>query len=242
LLLSSRNGRSPDYRTTLTGGCLIAAGRWVEQRQLPIFRPAAERLTSQLRQSLQKSHTLPNESWEVTTWQRCGRLLPHVLAVAEHAQRLGVAGEQAGWLLGRASSYLRGRGLYRQARPVAEQALAVTEAALGLEDVEVAWRCDELGRVLRALGDLAGARVQYERALAIGEAALGPDHPDVAVWRSNLGNVLRELGDLAGARVQVERALAISEAALGPDHPNVAIYRGNLVVVAAELGEPAEGL
>jgi len=57
LLLSSRNGRSPGYRTTLTGGCLIAAGRWVEQRQLPIFRPAAERLTSQLRQSLQKSHT-----------------------------------------------------------------------------------------------------------------------------------------------------------------------------------------
>jgi tetratricopeptide (TPR) repeat protein len=185
--------------------------------------------------------SFPNESWEVATWQDCERLLPHLLAVAEHGQRLGVAGEQAGWLLGRASTYLRGRGLYRQALPIAEQALAVTEAALGPQDVEVAWRCDELGRVLRQLGELGGARAQDERALVIGEAALGPDHPEVATGRNNLGSVLRALGDLDGAKAQYERALAVGEAALGPDHPNVAVYRANLAAVAAELGESAEG-
>jgi hypothetical protein len=93
--------------------------------------------------------SFPNESWEVATWERCGRLLPHALAVAGHAERLGVAGEQAGSLLDRASTYLRERGLYRQARPIAEQAVAVTEAALGPADPEVAWRRDSLGRVLR---------------------------------------------------------------------------------------------
>jgi tetratricopeptide (TPR) repeat protein len=179
----------------------------------------------------------PNESWEVPTWPTCERLLPHVLAVAGHAERLGVAGEQAGWLLDRASTYLRERGQYHQARPMAEQALAISEATLGSEDVEVGWRRNNLGGVLQTLGDLARARAQYERALEIGEGALGPDHPDVAIWRNNLGGGLQALGDLAGARAQYERALKISEAALGPDHPDVAIRRNNLGMVLQELGD-----
>jgi hypothetical protein len=98
---------------------------------------------------LQKS--FPIYSWEVATWSTCERLLPHVLAATGHAERLGVAGEQAGWLLDRASAYVRSRGLYRQARPVAARALALTEATLGPEDVKVAHRCNELGVVLRHL-------------------------------------------------------------------------------------------
>jgi Tetratricopeptide repeat len=137
--------------------------------------------------------SFPDQSWEVATWERCGRLLPHALAVAGHAERLGVAGEQAGWLLDRASSYLRERGLYRQARPIAEQGVAVTEAALGPADPEVAWRCDEFGLVLRELGELAEARIQSERAVAIGEATLGPDHPTVTTIRGNLNSVLQAL-------------------------------------------------
>ena len=164
----------------------------------------------------------PNESWEVSSWPECELLLPHLLAAAGHAERLGIAGEAASWLLDRASTYLRERGQYRQAKPLAERGITIAEAALGPDDPEVAWRRDALGRVLRALGDFSGAREQYERALAIGEAALGPDDPDVAMWRSNLGVVLRDLGDLPGAREQFERALAIGEAALGPDHPDVA--------------------
>jgi NB-ARC domain len=121
--------------------------------------------------------SFPNESWEVATWERCGRLLPHVLSAAGHAQRLGVAGEQAGWLLEQASTYLRVRGLYRRARPVAEQALAVTEAALGPQDVQVAWRCDELGQVLQALGDLVGAKAQLERRLRSPRRRLAPTTP-----------------------------------------------------------------
>jgi tetratricopeptide (TPR) repeat protein len=183
--------------------------------------------------------SFPDDSWEVATWSECERLLPQALAVAGHAEGLGVAGEAAGWLLDRASTYLRERGQYRQVRPIAERAVAVTEAALGPADPEVAWRCDELGNVLRDLGDLAGARIQYERALAIGEAALGPDHQDVAVWRSDLGRVLYSLGDLAGARAELERALEIGEVALGADHPAVAARRSNLGNVLRDLGDLA---
>jgi tetratricopeptide (TPR) repeat protein len=179
----------------------------------------------------------PNESWEVATWRDCERLLPQVLAVAGHAERLGMAGEQAGWLLDRASTYLRGRGQYQQARPIAERALAVTKAALGPAVPEVAWRYDAFGAVRYELGDFIGAREQFERAVTIGEATLGPEDPDVAVWRNDLGGVLQSLGDLAGAKEQLERALAISEAALGPDHPHMAIRRSNLGRLLRNLGD-----
>jgi tetratricopeptide (TPR) repeat protein len=135
----------------------------------------------------------PKHSWEVATWPTCQRLLPQALAVAGHAERLEVAREQAGWLLNRASAYLRERGQYRQARPIAERALVVTEMALGPADPEVAWRFDELGLVLHELGDLDSARVQLERALAIDEAARGSDHPAVAIRRGNLDSVLQAL-------------------------------------------------
>jgi tetratricopeptide (TPR) repeat protein len=181
--------------------------------------------------------SFPNESWEVATWPACEQLLPHVLAAAGHAERLGVAGEATGWLLDRVSTYLRERGQYQQARPFAEQAVAVTEAALGPANLEVAWRCDEFGRVLQALGDLAGARAQYERALEIGEAALDADHPTVAIWRGNLGTVLQGLGDLEGARMQLEWVLEIGEATLGPDDPEMAIRRSNLGGVLQDLGD-----
>jgi tetratricopeptide (TPR) repeat protein len=181
----------------------------------------------------------PNNCWEVATWPACERLLPHTLAVGGHSERLGVAGEQAGWLLDRASRYLFERGQYRQARPIAERALAVTEAALGRDDPEVAWRRTNLGRVLRGLGDLAGARAQYERAVTIDETALGPDHPNVGGSRNSLGLVLQDLGDPEGAKEQFERALVIGEATLGPDHPTVATVRGNFGSVLRELGDLA---
>jgi tetratricopeptide (TPR) repeat protein len=175
--------------------------------------------------------SFPDRSWEAPTWPTCQRLLPHVLAATEHAEHLGVAGEEAGALLDRVSDYLRGRGQPRQARPIAEGALVVTMAALGPDDPATGDRHDTLGRILRDLGDLQGARAELERALAIYEAALGSDYPDVAILRSTLGQVLRGLGDLVGAREQFEQALSLFEAALGPDHPEVGGIRNEIAHV-----------
>jgi tetratricopeptide (TPR) repeat protein len=105
---------------------------------------------------------------------------------------------------------------------------AVTERALGGEDLMGARLATALGYHLRAAGDLAGARPYYERALAIRERALGLDHPQTAGSVNNLGFRLQAAGDLAGSRPYLERALAISEAALGPDHPTTRVIRGNL--------------
>jgi len=77
------------------------------------------------------SAVFPADSDQVRTWSQCERLLPQALVVAGHAERLGVAGEDAAWLLDRAATYLQGRGQYRQARTQFERALQIGEAALG---------------------------------------------------------------------------------------------------------------
>jgi tetratricopeptide (TPR) repeat protein len=172
--------------------------------------------------------SFPDHSWEVAAWPACQRLLPHVVAAAEHTERLRVGGEHSGWLLDRASAYLRGRGQPRQARPIAERAVAVTLATLGPDSPAMGERHDALGRVLRDLGDLEGARAELELALAAYEAALGPDHPDMAVLRSTLAQVLRDLGDPARALAELELALAVFEATLGPDDPEVGGVRNEI--------------
>ena len=179
----------------------------------------------------------PDDSADTSNWPEYERLLPHLLVVADHGERLAVSGVEVGWLLNRASTYQRERGQYSQALPLARRALAVTSAALGPDDVEVAWRHDELGSVLWALGDLTAARDHHECAVQIGEAALGPGHRYVGTWRSNLGLALQDLGALAEARVQYEKALQIKEATIDADHREMGHSYNNLGSVLHALGD-----
>jgi tetratricopeptide (TPR) repeat protein len=181
----------------------------------------------------------PEDSWEVARWPTCQQLLPHLLAVAEHAERLAVAHEQTGALLQRASRYLRARGQPRQARPLAERALTLTQQVLGPEQPTVGDRHDELGRALRDAGDYQAARQHLEQALAIQTTAYGADDSRVGNRHNELGLVLWNLGDLADARAELERALEIGQATLGPDHPEMATWHNNLGNVLADLGDLA---
>jgi tetratricopeptide (TPR) repeat protein len=181
----------------------------------------------------------PEDSWELDRWPTCQRLLPHVLAATEHAERLGVVSEQVGRLLDRPVHYLEGRGQYQEAKALAERALAVTQRALGDHHAATGGRHDALGRVLESLGDYQGARRHFQQALSIGEVAEGKEAFAVGVRHSNVGNALWRLGDLAGARTHHERALEIGQTTLGPDHPTMAIWHDNLGLVLQELGDLA---
>ena len=92
----------------------------------------------------------------------------------------------ASWLLDRAATYLQVHARLAEARPLAERALAIDEAAYGPDHPDVATVLNNLAHILQDLGQLAEARPLAERALAIAEAAYGPDHPDVAIRLSNL--------------------------------------------------------
>jgi tetratricopeptide (TPR) repeat protein len=177
----------------------------------------------------------PANSWELATWPVCKRLLPHVLAATEHAQRLGVAVKEVGQVLTRASCYLRGRGQPGEARPLAERALILAQETLEPHDPQLGENYDELGLVLRDLGDYQAARQRLEQALAIHQAAHGPEYPDMATRHYNLGTVLVDLGDFEGARTHYEQVLAIDEAALGAHHPTVANDRRQLDRILQQL-------
>src|SRR5262249_1891708 len=115
-------------------------------------------------------------------WPRWAVLLPHVLAATSLAdQPASPAGtdvaEDTAWLLDRAATYRQVHARLADARRLAEQALAITEAALGPDHPDVATWLNNLAGIVQDLGLAEQARPLAERALAITETALGPDHP-----------------------------------------------------------------
>jgi hypothetical protein len=62
---------------------------------------------------------------------RAGRLLPHVLEAAGHAQRLGAVPDRAVRLLTIAANDLRDAGQLDTSRPALDRALAIAQARLG---------------------------------------------------------------------------------------------------------------
>jgi hypothetical protein len=89
--------------------------------------------------------------------------------------------------LGNLAGILADLGQAAVARPLAERALAIDEAAYGPHHPAVAVSLAGLATIMYDLGEPAVARPLAERAMAISEAAYGPDHPTVAALRANLG-------------------------------------------------------
>jgi hypothetical protein len=132
-------------------------------------------------------------------WPRWAVLLPHVLAATGHADSaLAALGDDIGptvsWLLDRAAAYLQVRARPAEARPLAEPALAITEAVYGPDHPDVGALVNNLASILQDLGEAGRARPLAERALAIDEAAYGPDHPAVGTDLGFLAAILENLG------------------------------------------------
>ena len=115
------------------------------------------------------------DSNDVRTWDQCARLLPHVQAVAGHAEELKVGLEAAGHLLNQSGICLQGRADYIAAKAAFERALVIAEAVYGLDHPAVASGINNLGYVLQDLGDLQGARSAFERSLTIDETIYSHD-------------------------------------------------------------------
>ncbi|MHB8068046.1 MAG: FxSxx-COOH system tetratricopeptide repeat protein [Desulfobaccales bacterium] len=176
---------------------------------------------------------------KLETWPWCGRLLPHALAAAGHAENFQVALPATGQLLNQAGFYLWIRAEFAEATKALKRSLTLVDACYGPDNPNVATRLNNLGAALQAQGDLAGAKAHYERALSIDEAAYGANHPNVARDVNNLGFVLQDLRDLEGAKSHFERALAIWEMVHGPNSPQVATAVNNLGAALQAQGDQA---
>lgn len=120
-------------------------------------------------------------------------------------------------------------GLYRDARPLLEDALRLRERQPA-PPLDLADSLEHLAVVDQAENrPEAGPRLQ--QALRLREAELGHQHPAVASALSNLGIFHARNGEFAKAEELFREALAIREATLGPDHPDVAVSLNNLGMV-----------
>ena len=105
-------------------------------------------------------------------WPRWAVLLPHVLAATSLPGPTGQdAAADTAWLLDRAATYLQVHAWPADARPLAERALAIDEAALGPDHPTVAIRLGNLAGILRDLGLPDDAQRSQERARSAGQAA-----------------------------------------------------------------------
>jgi tetratricopeptide (TPR) repeat protein len=104
---------------------------------------------------------------------------------------------------------------YDEAAARYRDAIAILEAAPGVDDLGIAATYNNLGLTLESQYRLAEAREALGRALELFERIHGPDHPVVGAVHNHIGGVLLTEERPAEGRAEIERALAIAERALG---------------------------
>ena len=179
----------------------------------------------------------PDGSNDVRTWPACARLLPHVLAVVDHAQVYGVEPVATALLLNEAGLYLWSRGQYQQARMLHEQALAIRGRELGDDDPDTLQSMSNLAETRRALGDFRGAHELHEKTLTARRRVLSGDNRDTLQSMNSLALTRRQLGNLRDARQLFEQTLAARQRILGDDHPETLWTMNNLAETRRALGQ-----
>ena len=130
-------------------------------------------------------------------------------------------------------------GLYDQALPLLESALATRRKLLGEQHLDVAASLTALGAVELHKGDFEAARASLEQALQLREQLAGPKSLQVADGLNDLGNLLWRQGAYDEAQRKMERALAIREK-LAPDSPDLATSLNSLGAIAYRKGDYAK--
>ncbi len=115
-----------------------------------------------------------------------------------------------------------------EAERLMRRLLAVDQASLEGNDLNVAADLNNLALLLKDNSRLAEAEPLMRRSLAISQKSLGHDHPNVTIGLSNLASLLMATSRFAEAEPLIRQALAIDEARLGLNHPIVSLRLNNL--------------
>jgi len=125
------------------------------------------------------------------------------------------------------------------ARAALESALALCDATLEPQDIDVAVVHNMLGIVGKFSGRFDDAVAHYTRAGEIfGACGVGDDV--LGVLHHNLGGLAHSRGDLQTAERETRRALELHTACAGPAHRDTAADRGQLGAILSELGRHEE--
>ncbi len=144
--------------------------------------------------------------------------------------RTGLAGQplvQAQMLTTIGAVY-REMGLFAQAQPLLEQAVAIRTAELPPDDSALQTSILELARLAQRQGRFAVAESLYRQTLKSRERVLGPDHPDLMVVLSGLGGMFVTRGRYVEAESLLTRAVALRTAGQQPEDADFAGLLRNL--------------
>lgn len=180
-----------------------------------------------------------SQGWE--QWSQCGRLLPHVLAVAATAQRQSI---ELASLLTKTADYLLQRAQYQHAEPLYRRALSLCEQMQTPEHSQLAFALNGLADLYREQGRSEQAEALYQRALRLWEEAPESQQAGLPSPLNNLAILYHEQGRFELAEQLLLRRLSFYEQRYGPEYPELAAPLNNLAILYAEQSrfEEAEPL
>ena len=164
-------------------------------------------------------------------------LLPHVEAVATHAQKADSVRESTIVLLHRAGLVKLEQGHHAAAEHVFLRNLSLCKRTYGEEHENVATTLNVLGRTLRHLSRLDEAEKAHREAMRIDTARHGDGHPKVADALEYIGDIHFARDNLEAAAGAYREALHIDELARGRVSTSVA---GRLDKLAGVLRAQAQ--
>jgi len=183
---------------------------------------------------------LPSDVRRPDTWATWRSVLPHAMALADHAP------EETDT---RATAYLFtsiGLFLNDQNAPAAivlhQRALDSLVRAGSRHVQDVLSARNNLALAYQAAGDVERAIELFEHLDAEQERILGAAHPNTLASRNSLALAYQAAGKLRQAAELLERTLSESERTLGADHPSTLNCRNTLAVTYKESGEVKRAL
>ncbi|MGV0024741.1 FxSxx-COOH system tetratricopeptide repeat protein [Phormidesmis priestleyi] len=161
-------------------------------------------------------------------WAVCGRLVPHVQAIATHPSANTLEITDWALLLNRAGYYLKEQGRYEAAEPLYVRSLRLYEQQLGADHPDTASSLNNLAALHWVQGQYEAAELSYTRSLQTCEQRLGADHHSTAIILNNLAELYKSQGRYDEAEPLYVRSLQIREQQLGVDHPSTGNSLNNL--------------
>jgi tetratricopeptide (TPR) repeat protein len=178
---------------------------------------------------------LPGDIRRPDTWSIWRSILPHAMALADHAPEESDTPATA--------HLFTGIGLFLNDQN-ASAAIALHQRALdslaraGSDHVQETLSArNNLAMAYQAAGDVDRAIELYEYLDAEQERILGAAHPNTLASRNNLAMAYQAAGRLRPAAELLERTLSESERTLGADHPSTLNCRNTLAITYKESGE-----
>lgn len=137
---------------------------------------------------------------------------------------------------------MRSLGLFENAEPLLDRALAIRRKLLPADDPDLATSLFHLGWLCQDRGLFPKAEQFYRDALAIRSRRLGADDPETAACQFNLAWIFAMRGKFTQAEASFQQIVKQRERLLGKQHRDTAFARMALAGVYLEQGSTAQAL